>query len=122
MPEAAKKIEQVAEAPHEKVPALDKDVIIELTKPVMAHGDMIKQIKFRIPTGADLMAMGDGYPIVIDWQTGRVTPHPEVMGNMMSVLAEVPPSTIKMLSGADFSTCAFRLMGFFTPGAQAMRS
>jgi hypothetical protein len=87
----------------------------------MAHGDMIKKITFRRPTGGDIMEMGEGYPINIDWETGVVRPNPVVMGMMMSRLAEVPPSTIKAMDAIDWSTCAHALMGFFPPGAQAMR-
>jgi hypothetical protein len=40
---------------------------------------------------------------------------------VMSTLAAVPPSTIKAMSGKDFTTCAFALQSFFVPGAQAMQ-
>ena len=98
-----------------------KEITIDLNTAVMAHGDMIKKITFRRPTGADIMALGDGYPININWTTGQVTPNSAVMGAMMSLLAVVPPSTIKALDAEDWSTCAHALMGFFPPGAQAMQ-
>ncbi|MCA1452835.1 phage tail assembly protein [Bradyrhizobium sp. BRP22] len=98
-----------------------KEVVIDLTTAVMANGEMIKQLRFRRPTGGDIMSMGEGYPINIDWSTGQVRPNPAVMGMMMSTLAQVPPSTIKALDAEDWSTCAHALMGFFPPGAQAMQ-
>ena len=98
-----------------------KEVVIELQMPVQANGEMVKKLVFRRPTGGDIMSMGDGYPINIDWTTGKVTPNPPVMGQMMSVLAAVPPSTIKALDAEDWATCAHALMGFFPPGAQAMQ-
>lgn len=98
-----------------------KEIVIELTTAVQANGEMVKKLVFRRPTGGDIMAMGDSYPIVINWQTGMITPNPQVMGTMMSVLAAVPPSTIKALDSEDWSTCAHALMGFFPPGAQAMQ-
>jgi hypothetical protein len=97
------------------------DVTIELTKPVMAHGEMVKKLVFREPTGGDMQSIGEKWPVNIDWQTGVVTPNPEVMGNVMSTLASVPPSTVKAMRGKDFTTCAHALMGFFVPDAQAMR-
>src|SRR5262245_965202 len=106
---------------NEAAPERTREVLIDLTTPVQAHGEQIKQLKFRRPTGADIMAMGEGYPFVINWSTGQVTPNPRVMGDMMSLLANVPPSTIKSLDAEDWSTCAHALMGFFPPGAQAMR-
>jgi hypothetical protein len=97
------------------------EIVIDLETPVMAHGEMVKQLKFRRPTGADIMALGDNYPIHIDWSTGVIRPNPPAMGDMMSALAAVPPSTIKALDAEDWSTCAHALMGFFPPGAQAMQ-
>ena len=116
--EAAKKLEPVeAAAP----PAETTDIVIDLKKPVMANGEMVKKLTFREPTGADMVQIGEKWPVNIDWQTGVVTPNPEIMGNVMSQLAAVPPSTIRSLRGKDFSTCAHALMGFFVPDAQAMR-
>jgi hypothetical protein len=121
--EAVRKPEQ---APAEPPPAparvtRPKEITIELQAPVQAHGEMVKKLTFRRPTGGDIMAMGDGYPIHIDWGSGRITPNPPVMGAMMSALAAVPPSTIKALDSEDWSTCAHALMGFFPPGPQAMQ-
>jgi hypothetical protein len=98
------------------------EIVIELATPVMAHGELLKKITFRHPTGGDIMTLGDEYPIHIDWATGTVRPNPPAMGQMMSTLAAVPPSTIKSMDAEDWSTCAFALQGFFPPGAQAMRS
>ena len=120
MPDGAgKQTEQKATVP--AAPTRPKEIIIELTTPVQAHGEEIKQLKFRRPTGGDIMNLGDGYPIVINWTTGQVTPNPRVMGEIMSTLASVPPSTIRSLDAEDWSTCAHALMGFFPPGAQAMQ-
>jgi hypothetical protein len=127
MPEAAvKRHEQViaADAPapeKDKPKERPKEIEIELQTPVQAHGEMLKKMKFRRPTGGDIMEMGDGYPININWATGQIAPNPPVMGMMMSRLAAVPPSTIKALDAEDWSTCAHALMVFFPPGAQAMR-
>jgi hypothetical protein len=119
MAEAAIKVVEQAEVP--KPAARPKEIVINLTTPVQANGEMVKKLVFRRPTGGDIMAMGDGYPIFINWQTGRISPNPPVMGAMMSTLAAVPPSTIKALDAEDWSTCAHALMGFFPPGAQAMQ-
>src|SRR5262245_41091308 len=114
----ARKEQPKQEAP--TAPARPKEVVIKLQTPVQAHGEMISELKFRRPTGGDIMGLGEGYPISINWQTGQITPNPPVMGQMMSTLAAVPPSTIKALDAEDWSTCAHALMGFFPPGAQAL--
>lgn len=98
-----------------------KEVVIKLAVPVQAHGETLNEMKFRRPTGKDIMAIGDDYPIHIDWSTGQVRPNPPAMGQMMSLLAAVPPSTIASMDAEDWSTCAHALMGFFPPGAQAMQ-
>src|SRR4029077_8214819 len=123
MPDGAGKTEQKAkpEAAPPPVPTRPKEIVIDLSSPVQAHGEEIKQLKFRRPTGGDIMALGEGYPIVINWTTGQGTPNPKVMGEMMSPLAGVPPSPIRSLDAEDWSTCAHALMGFFPPGAQAMQ-
>lgn len=120
MAEAARKIEPVVE--EEVLPRKrPKEITIELIEPVQAHGEMVKKLTFRRPTGGDIMSLGEGYPILINWTTGEVRPNPSVMGQMMSTLAMVPPSTIKALDAEDWSTCAHALMGFFPPGVQAMQ-
>jgi hypothetical protein len=116
--EAAKKLEPVEAAAS---PAETTDIVINLKKPVMANGEMVKSLTFREPTGGDMLMIGERWPVNIDWSTGVVTPNPEIMGNVMSTLAAVPPSTIKAMRAKDFSTCAHALMGFFVPDAQAMQ-
>jgi len=94
----------------------DKSITVALQTEVQAHGEIIKELKFRRPTGGDLMTLGD-WPITIDYTTGRVSPNPPIMGEIMSKLAGVPPSTIKQIDARDWTTCAHRLMGFFVPAA-----
>jgi hypothetical protein len=93
-----------------------KEIVCDLKGPAYAYGDKIKQLKFRRPTGGDMMAMGEGYPIVINYQLGQVLPNPAVMGPLMSLLGNVPLSTIKELDAEDWSSAAFKLVGFFAPG------
>jgi Phage tail assembly chaperone proteins, E, or 41 or 14 len=97
------------------------DIVVDLKKPVMANGEMVKKLTFREPTGADMVLLGEKWPINIDWQTGEVSPNPAVMGIVISQLGAVPPSTVKAMGGKDFATVSHRLMGFFVPDAQAMQ-
>jgi hypothetical protein len=115
---------QVAvEAPPTENPAADapppkkrlKEITVDLEMPVPAHGETLSKITFRRPTGADLIAMGDAYPIHFDVVTGDIRPNPPAMAEMMTTLAAVPMSTIKLMDAEDFATCAYALMGFFPP-------
>ena len=124
MAEAATKLADEHPAPEKTadiVPVRPKEVTIELGTAVQANGEMVKKLTFRRPTGGDIMSLGDDYPIHIDWASGQIRPNPPAMGQMMSVLAQVPPSTIKALDAEDWSTCAHALMAFFPPGSQAMQ-
>lgn len=91
-----------------------KEITVELKIPVQAHGDTLKKITFRRPTGGDLMTLGGDYPINID-SMGYPRPNPMAMGLMMSTLASVPPSTIKSMDAKDWVVCAYALVNFFLP-------
>jgi hypothetical protein len=65
------------------------------------------------------MQLGESWPVRIDYQWGQIVPNPSSMGALMSILAAVPPSTIKALAGDDFPTCAQALTRFFLPRVQA---
>jgi hypothetical protein len=69
MVEAVKKLE-VAEAA-----LATTDITVDLLKPVMAHGETPKQIKFHEPTGNDMMQFGSAGRFIL---IGRavVTPNP----------------------------------------------
>jgi len=94
---------------------LPNEITVKLRKAVMAHGEMVKSLTFRAPTGGDIMALGEHYPLLIDFNTGEVRLNPMPMGMIMSTLAQVPPSTIRLLTAKDWSTCAVALLGFFLP-------
>lgn len=91
-----------------------REIVVDLLTPAQAHGDIYKQLKFRRPTGGDIMKLGE-LPIHFD-RNGNVTINPGIMGQMMAILASVPPSTIERLDSEDWSTCAYRLVIFFVPG------
>jgi hypothetical protein len=109
-----RKPKQQPEAEVEDTAEAKGGLTVKLQKAVIAHGEPTKSLTFRRPTGGDLMALSE-WPITIDYASGRVSPNPPIMGQMMSVLAGVPPSTVRQLEAQDWSTCAHRLMGFFVP-------
>lgn len=114
---------KIPETPADQKPAEPervKEITIDLKYPVQAFGTPVNKLTFRRPTGGDLMAIGDAYPVHIYWETREVRPNPAAMGPIMSALAQVPLTTIKALDAEDFATCSHALMVFFLPGAQAM--
>jgi hypothetical protein len=64
-----------------------------------------------------------GVPVSFQWvsdETGdgggvKVTYNGKIMGAMLSHLAAVPPSSIRMLAGKDWIKCAMAVQGFFLP-------
>jgi hypothetical protein len=118
MPEAVAAKPELVSVNDEEPRKNPKEIVIELNTPVQAHGETIKKLTFRRPTGADLIAVGDD-PIV--FLGNRYKPNPSVMAEMMTILAAVPMSTIKQLESEDFVTCEWALVRFFVPGDQAFR-
>jgi hypothetical protein len=114
MDAAVKKPEAPTPAP-EQPQELPNEITVKLRKAVMAHGEMVKSLTFRAPTGGDCMMLGEHYPLLIDLQTGDIRINPMPMGQIMSTLAQVPPSTIRLMLAKDFMKCAVALLGFFLP-------
>jgi hypothetical protein len=84
------------------------DLVVQLRKPVVAHGDEVRELTFREPTAADIEACGS--PILFDPFAPEGTPKAKIehrnMFAMMSRLAGVPPSTIKMMNTRDWEYAA----------------
>lgn len=91
-----------------------REIVIDLFGPAQAHGEPLKQLKFRRPTGGDIMKLGE-LPIKFD-RNGAISINPSVMGEMMSILAAVPPSTIDRLDSEDWLACSYGLARFFVVG------
>jgi hypothetical protein len=93
------------------------DLVIPLSKPLIAHGDEIKELRFREPTAADIEACGS--PVTIDFLNQaepKMIYETKAMFAMMSRLAAVPPSTIKSMRTKDWEYAALALAHrFFIP-------
>jgi hypothetical protein len=93
------------------------DLVIPLRKAVIAHGEEVKELRFREPTAGDIEMCGT--PVMIDFMTGehpKMTFETKAMFAMMSRLAGVPPSTIKAMHTKDWGYAALALAHrFFIP-------
>ena len=93
-------------------------IVIKLRKSIIANGDEVNELKFREPTAGDIERVGTN-PVNIETvgETNKmkVTFDTKAMSHMMSILAAVPPSTIKQMHPKDWNTAAWELAGFFMP-------
>lgn len=89
---------------------------INLRKPITANGDDVNSLTFREPTAADIERIGN--PVNLDFFSGdtpKATFDTKIMTQMMSQLAMVPPSAIRMMHTRDWNTAAWSLAPFFMP-------
>ena len=92
------------------------EIVITLRKSIIAHGDEVKELKFREPTAGDIERCGN--PVNIDFfsgETPKMTFDAKAMSAMMSLLATVPPSAIKQMHPRDWNSAAWGLASFFMP-------
>lgn len=100
----------------EDKPNAPATIVVKLSKPIIANGDEVQEITFREPSAADIERVGN--PVNIDMMssdTPKVTFDAKAMTQMMSLLAAVPPSTIRQMTTRDWNTAAWNLASFFMP-------
>ena len=96
---------------------------VTLSAPVEAHGEELKVLKFREPTGADIMKFG--YPVALETKRGkgmRVSVDTEIAGTLAAHLAGIPPSVIRCLPLADFNAVVGTVAGFFMESLKTLFS
>jgi tail assembly chaperone E/41/14-like protein len=95
----------------------DEEISLEqaLSKPIQAHGEEVRLLRWREPTGGDIERAGN--PVKLDFSGERpsIGFDEKKMSAMMSVLASVPPSSIRQLTAKDWNAVAWKLFRFFTP-------
>jgi hypothetical protein len=90
------------------------DVIVKLTKPVVAHGEEITQLVLREPETKDVMEIGYPYLIVTgDDKTEAVELRPKIVARYAVKLAKVPLSSVEKLAIADLQSLQAAVMSFF---------
>jgi len=93
----------------------DSTIVIPLRRPVVAHGEEIKELRLREPTADDIDRIGNPVLIGIYEDNPKVHFDNKVMTSMIANLASVPPSSVKKIHTKDWNNAAWALMGFFTP-------
>lgn len=91
------------------------DGLLHLRKEVIANGEPVMEIKFREPTAGDIERIGNPVTISLYENNPKLHFEAQTMTMMMSVLAGVPPSTIRSMHPKDWNNAAIKLANFFTP-------
>jgi hypothetical protein len=104
-------VEEVEKAPD------DDDAALEYTlkKPILAMGEEKTVLKFREPTGADLIAVQNPvifYPYAVPVKIEHDMPK---MVAMIARLANIPSSSVAQISPQDLIGIAWLLSPFFLP-------
>jgi hypothetical protein len=86
-----------------------------LSKPVEAHGESLSVLRWREPTGGDIERAG--IPVTLDFFGDKpaIQFNEKKMSAMISVLCQVPPSSVKQLTAGDWQAIAWKLTRFFMP-------
>lgn len=95
----------------------DPILTVKLAEPVKAMGEDVSELRFRAPTGKDLIELGNPVAINVyaDDPVQTVKVDWSIMGKMMSRLAGVPLTTIEALSPNVLSKAATELAPSFFP-------
>jgi hypothetical protein len=109
----SEKRDEAAPAAEQK-PAEDF-VEVKLSKPINSFGEEISVLKFRKPTGADLIRVGN--PVIFDPITDppRITHDMPKMVQMLMRLSGVPTSSFDQLDTRDLTAAAWAVTNYFLP-------
>lgn len=88
------------------------EVIVKLSRPAQAHGEPIRELRLREPTGDDIWQTG--LPISFGDNGATNISMPDLLA-LAARLAGVPPSTIRALPAGDIMSLTQALIPFFAP-------
>jgi len=117
--EAAPALPAAAEAPAPEPPAPPSPwpVVVKLLhKPLRIRNQVVTELRFREPTGADVNRYGN--PVHVD-VNGEAKIDEKKMSMMMSSLAGLLLPDLEAMDPRDWNSCAYRLRGFFLPDPEA---
>ena len=89
---------------------------VKLLEPIQVFKEMVSEINFRKPTGADILQVG-GSPVEFDpiSRPPRVTHPPELMTAMIARLGNIPTGSVMKMDARDWTACAWAISPFFLP-------
>ena len=72
-----------------------------LSKPIQAHGEEVRVLRWREPTGGDIETAGN--PVYLDFSGAQptITFNEKKMAAMISLLTAIPPSSVRQMTAKD---------------------
>lgn len=90
-------------------------VSLKLTSAIKAHGEDVTELNFREPRGKDIIDCGFPFRSVgVGSEVHRMT-DAKCVGAYISVLSNIPPSSVDQLSASDFQEAMLIVLGFLAP-------
>jgi len=97
--------------------------MLELTKPIQAHGREIKEIDFREPNGGDVAACGFPFKFTVNEDnTQTISPEAAAITALIARLGNIPLSSARALSFNDWMAAMGAIFDFFGQQAPATPS
>jgi hypothetical protein len=94
------------------------EVTVPLARPIQAHGEEIRHLTLREPTGKDLRLIGMPFEFT---QAGSTRIDAAAMAKAIVHLAGIPLSSYDKLSAADVMAATMAVMGFFGEAPAGLR-
>src|ERR1700722_9599225 len=100
-------MDEKAEAADDAAAVDDESLPVTLSKPIPVFEEKVSKLKFRKPTAADIIQIGN--PVMFDpiSDPPRVEHHAQRMTAMMARLSNVPASSLAKLETEDWIACAW---------------
>lgn len=95
--------------------ALDPFITFTLTKPIVAYGVEVNELKLRKPTGADLLQIGNPVKFFPYTDPPQVEHDYKRVVAMVARLANVPSKSLEALDPEELAALAWDISPFFVP-------
>jgi len=87
---------------------MDDTVTMTLARPIQAHNESVTQLVLRPPTVKELRVCGAPYRNA----DGGVTPDFNATAKLISMICQIPPSSVDQMAVGDFNEASLTLLGF----------
>lgn len=98
----------------------EDSAVVDLLKPVEAHGETITRLVLRRPTGKDMRLCGNLF--IFSGDGGDSTINNAAVAKYITRLGDVPPSVVDALDGVDFMAAGLKISLFLRRLGSSVRT